>query len=164
MTIIVKNKDTLIYDDFEFKCCVGKNGFTKNKIEGDKKTPVGMFSLEYIYYRSDKKNKPVTKLKSLKIRKNMGWCNDVKSGKIYNKLVNVKTKFRYEKLFRNDYKYDYLLVINYNTKKKVPFKGSAIFIHLTNNYKPTIGCVAIKKKDFLILVKIINKKTKIKIF
>ena len=38
MTIIVKNKDTLIYDDFIFKCCVGKNGFTKKKIEGDKKT------------------------------------------------------------------------------------------------------------------------------
>ena len=38
MTIKVKNKDTLIYDEFEFRCCVGKNGFTKKKIEGDKKT------------------------------------------------------------------------------------------------------------------------------
>ena len=42
-------------------------------------------------------------------------------------------------------------------------KGSAIFIHLTNNYKPTAGCIAISKKDFLILLKIISKKTKIKI-
>ena len=45
MTIVVKNKDTLIYDDFIFKCCVGKNGFSKKKIEGDKKTPIGKFSL-----------------------------------------------------------------------------------------------------------------------
>ena len=29
MTIIVKNKDTLFFDDFEFKCCVGKKGFAK---------------------------------------------------------------------------------------------------------------------------------------
>ena len=87
MTIIVKNKDTLIYKDFEFRCCVGKNGFTKKKIEGDKKTPIGIFSLEYIYYRPDKKNKPITKLKSIKIRKNMGWCNDIKSKKIIISLL-----------------------------------------------------------------------------
>ena len=45
-----------------------------------------------------------------------------------------------------------------------PNKGSAIFIHLTKNYKPTAGCIALKKKDFLILIKLINKKTKIKIY
>ena len=45
MTIIVKNKHTLIFDDFKFKCCVGKNGFTKNKFEGDKKTPIGKYLL-----------------------------------------------------------------------------------------------------------------------
>ena len=99
MTIIVKNKDTLIYDEFKFKCCVGKKGFTKKKIEGDKKTPIGIFSLEYIYYRPDKKIKPITKLKSIKIRKNMGWCNDIKSKKNYNKLVNIITKFRYRFIF-----------------------------------------------------------------
>ena len=37
--------------------------------------------------------------------------------------------------------------------RKIPNKGSAIFIHLTNNYKPTAGCVALKKKDFEILLK-----------
>ncbi len=45
MTIIIKNKETLIFDDFSFKCCVGRNGITNNKIEGDKKTPTGLFSL-----------------------------------------------------------------------------------------------------------------------
>ena len=54
MTIIIKNKHTLLFDDFIFKCCVGKNGFTKNKIEGDKKTPIGIYSLENIYFRKDK--------------------------------------------------------------------------------------------------------------
>ena len=49
MTIIIKNKETLIYDDFIFKCCVGKNGITKNKKEGDKKTPAGLYNLENLY-------------------------------------------------------------------------------------------------------------------
>ena len=48
-------------------------------------------------------------------------------------------------------------------KKKTAGKGSAVFIHLTNNYKPTAGCVALKMKDFEILLKLIDKKTKIKI-
>ena len=46
---------------------------------------------------------------------------------------------------------------------KIPYKGSAIFIHLTNNYKPTAGCIALVKKDFEILLNLIDQKTKIKI-
>ena len=49
MTIIIKNKHTLLFDEFEFKCCVGKNGFTRNKLEGDKKTPIGLFSIEKLH-------------------------------------------------------------------------------------------------------------------
>jgi len=43
MTIFVKNKQTLHINDFEFRCCIGKNGSTKDKKEGDKKTPKGTF-------------------------------------------------------------------------------------------------------------------------
>ena len=49
MTIIIKNKETLLIDEFKFKCSVGKKGVSKNKIEGDLKTPVGIFSLGNIY-------------------------------------------------------------------------------------------------------------------
>ena len=77
--------------------------------------------------------------------------------------MNIKKKIRLEKLYRKDYKYDYLIVINYNVKKTISNKGSAIFLHLTKNYYPTAGCVALKKKDFLILLKLIDSKTKIKI-
>ena len=163
MTIIVKNKDTLIYDDFVFRCCVGKNGFIKKKIEGDKKTPIGIFSLDYIYYRSDKKNKPITKLKSLKIKKNMGWCDDPLDNKNYNKLVVIKKNTKCEKLYRKDQKYDLMIPIEYNYFRPIKYKGSCIFVHLTSDYKATAGCIAIKKKDFFILLKLINRKTKIKI-
>ena len=162
MNILIKNKDTLILDDFEFKCCVGKYGFTRNKIEGDKKTPRGIFGLENLYYRKDRYNKPNSKLKQIPIKKVMGWCDDSESSK-YNKLIKVSKKVSHEKLFRNDINYDFLIPIKYNMQKPNKGKGSAIFLHLTKNYKPTAGCIALKKNDFLILLKLINKKTKIKI-
>ena len=163
MIITIKNKDTLTFDDFKFKCCVGKKGFTKNKVEGDKKTPIGKYSLENLYYRKDRKIKPFTKLKVLEIKKNMGWCNDKSEKKNYNKLIKFNSKLKGERLYRKDYKYDFLIPIKYNWKKRVLGKGSAIFIHLTKDFKPTAGCVGITEKDFIILLKLINKKTKIKI-
>ena len=163
MLIHLKNKDKLIVDDFKFKCCIGKSGTKKSKIEGDNSTPKGIFTLGTLYYRKDRVKKPVTNLKTKIIKSNLGWCNDPKHI-FYNKEINIQKKIRHEKLYRKDQKYDYFLVINYNIKKTLPNKGSAIFIHLTKNYNPTAGCVALKKKDFLILLKLINKKTKIKIY
>ena len=163
MIIRVKNKERLIFDDFLFKCCVGKKGFTNIKKEGDKKSPVGTFNIENLYYRKDKIKKPKTSLKCIPIKKNMGWCDDIYDKKNYNKLIKTNKNIRHEKLFRKDNKYDLLVPISYNRKKRIIGKGSAIFLHLTNNYKKTDGCIALKKKDFLILLKLINKKTKIKI-
>ena len=164
MTILVKNKHTLKVDDFEFKCCIGKNGSTINKKEGDKKTPKGIFEIENLYFRKDRIKKPVTSLKSIEIRKNIGWCNDINFPKNYNKLIKVNNKLRHEKLKRKDHKYDLLIPIKYNFKKPKTGLGSCIFIHLTKNYKPTAGCIALKEKDFLIMLRLINKNTKIKIF
>ena len=163
MTIIVKNKDTLIFDDFEFKCCVGKNGFSNKKIEGDKKTPRGTFFLENLYFRKDRKTKPPTKLKVIEIKKNMGWCDDINFPKQYNKLIKIEKKIKHEKLSRKDNKYDLLIPIKYNFKKPISGRGSCIFIHLTKDYKPTAGCVALREKDFLIMLKLIRKNSKIKI-
>ena len=163
-SIIVKNKHTLEFDDFVFKCSIGKNGITTKKIEGDKKTPKGIFKIGKLYYRKDREKKPFSRLICKSINSKMGWCNDIRNQKNYNKLIKIKDNIKYEKLFRKDYKYNFFIPIMYNTKKRILKKGSAIFIHLTKNYKPTAGCIAMSRKDFLILIKLINKKTKIKIF
>jgi len=99
-------------------------------------------------------------IRKIEIKKNFGWCDDVKS-KFYNKPIKINNKIRHEKLYRNDKKYDLLIPIEYNSKQPKKNKGSAIFIHLTRNYKKTQGCVAIKEKDMLILLKLVNKKTKL---
>ena len=134
MIIHVPNKNTLIIEDFYLRCCVGKSGINSNKKEGDYSTPKGLFSLQKLYFRKDRVGIPICK-------------------------INKRLK---ENLHRKDNKYDYIISISHN-ERKIPSKGSAIFIHLTDNYKPTAGCVALKKKDFEILLKLIDKKTKIKI-
>ena len=95
MTILVKNKHTLQVDNFKFRCCIGKKGSTKNKKEGDKKTPKGTFEIENLYFRKDRKEKPLTLLKCIEIKKNMGWCDDVHFPKKYNKLFKIKKKIRH---------------------------------------------------------------------
>ena len=162
MQIIIRNKDTLLYDEFKFKCSIGINGLTSKKIEGDKKTPKGIFGLGPIYYRKDRLTKPQSKLKKIPIKKKLGWCDDIKS-KLYNKPIKINKNIKHEKLFRKDRSYDLLIPILYNTAKPIKNKGSAIFLHITKNYKKTLGCLSIKKNDMLILLKLINKKTKINI-
>ena len=163
MTIFVKNKQTLQIDEFKFRCCIGKNGSTKSKKEGDKKTPKGIFKIENLYYRKDRKQKPFTLLNCIEIKKEMGWCNDTSFPEKYNKLFKIQKKIKHEKLERKDYKYDFLIPIKYNFKKPIAGLGSCIFIHLTKDYKPTAGCIALNEKDFLIMAKLIKKSSKIKI-
>jgi L,D-peptidoglycan transpeptidase YkuD (ErfK/YbiS/YcfS/YnhG family) len=164
MTIFLKNKHTLQVDDFYFKCSVGKNGTSKRKREGDKKTPKGIFKIQHLYFRKDRLKKPITSLKCIEISSNMGWCDDAQYSKKYNRLIKTSDNAKHEKLKRNDKKYDLLIPIKYNFGNPIPGLGSCIFIHLTKNYNCTAGCIALNKKDFLIMLRLITKSTKIKIF
>ena len=163
MIIYLKNKHTLQVDGFLFRCSIGKNGLAKKKIEGDKKTPIGTFKISSLYYRKDRIKKPQTQLHCIPIKKDMGWCDDLTNKKNYNKLIKINKNTKYEKLYRKDKKYDFLIPIKFNFNSPVLGKGSCVFIHLTKNYLPTAGCIALQKKDFLIMLKIIKKNTKIKI-
>ena len=151
MLITLKNKDTLKLEDHYLRCSIGKNGITSQKKEGDKCTPKGIFKLGRLYYRADRVKKPKTKISTKIIKKNMGWCDDV-TNKFYNKEIKTNKEIKHEKLFRRDNSYDYLVVIKYNTRKIKPGKGSAIFLHLTKNYKKTSGCLAVKEKDMLLIL------------
>src|SRR6056300_1683693 len=138
--IIVNKNGTLIHKKKLYKCALGKKGITKNKREGDQKTPSGTFSLGKVFYRKDRTKNIKTKIKKYIIKKNK------------------------KKLFRKDNLYDIIIVINYNTRPIVKNKGSAIFIHLAKkNYSETMGCIGLKKNDLLEVLKTISKKTKIKI-
>jgi L,D-peptidoglycan transpeptidase YkuD (ErfK/YbiS/YcfS/YnhG family) len=161
--IIVKKSGYLKFKNLKFRCALGKAGVKKKAIEGDNITPKGIFKITKIYYRSDKIKKIKTLIKKVKIRKNMGWCDDPNS-RFYNKQIKLPTKFSHEKLYRNDNVYDLIVVLNYNTNPIIRNKGSAIFLHIANNsYKKTKGCVALKKEHLIKIISKIKKNTKIKI-
>jgi L,D-peptidoglycan transpeptidase YkuD (ErfK/YbiS/YcfS/YnhG family) len=161
--IIVKKSKYLKYKNLKFRCSLGKGGIRKKKKEGDNITPRGIFKITSIYYRPDRIKKISTQLKKIKITKNIGWCDDPKSN-FYNREIKLPNKFSHEKFYRKDNLYDIIAILNYNTKPIIKNKGSAIFIHIANNnYKPTAGCVGIKKSNLIKLLSIIKKNNKIKI-
>ena len=161
--IIVKKNGSLKYKNLKFRCSLGKAGIKKKIREGDNITPKGTFKLLNVFYRADRIKKIKTKLNKIKIKKNFGWCDDSKSN-FYNKLITLPFRGNYEKLYRTDNIYDLLIVLNYNTNPIIKNKGSAVFIHLAKkNFNKTAGCIALKKKDLLILLASIKKNTKISI-
>ena len=160
MNIKIK-KHLLLYKGYKLKCSLGKSGIRKEKKEGDLATPKGSFGIGNLYYRKDRLKKFKCKINKKIIRKNMGWCDDIKSNK-YNRQITFPFKYSAEKLYRKDNIYDLFIHIKYNHKPTVKGKGSAIFLHIANlKYKSTKGCVAVSKKDFLKILPLINKKTKI---
>ena len=92
----------------------------------------------------------------------MGWCDDPKSN-FYNQQIKLPSIYGHEKLYRKDSIYDIIIVLNFNMNPVIKGKGSAIFIHVTKNYKPTKGCIALKKIDLIKVLNLIKKNTKIKI-
>jgi len=161
--IIVKKSGYLKYKNLKFRCALGKGGVKKKTIEGDNITPKVIFKIIRIYYRPDKIKKIKTSIKKIKIKKNLGWCDDPNS-RFYNKLINLPTKYSHEKLYRNDRLYDLIVVLSYNTNPIIKNKGSAIFMHIANNsYKKTKGCIALKKEHLIKIISKIKKNTKIKI-
>ena len=160
--IIINKYGLLRYKNLNFRCALGKAGVGKKRVEGDNITPVGIYKIVKIFYRKDRIKKISSKFKLFSINKNMCWCDDSKS-KHYNQLIKLPTNYTHEKLYRRDCVYDLILVLNYNIKPIIKNKGSAIFIHVTKNYKKTAGCVALKKDHLIKLVSKINKSTRVKI-
>ena len=162
MNIKIK-KHLLLYKSYKLKCAIGKSGIINTKKEGDLATPRGTFKLGNLYYRKDRNKSLKCKIKKIIIKKNMGWCDDSRSTK-YNQKINFPFQYGAEKLYRKDKIYDLFINIKYNTDPIIKKKGSVIFLHIANNkYKPTNGCIAVSKKDFLTLLPLVNKKTKISI-
>ena len=89
MIIHVLNKNTLIIDDFKFKCCIGKNGLNSNKKEGDYSTPKGLFKLKKLYFRKDRVGIPRCKIEKKIITKNIGM----------KYLTARRLSLKYKKLF-----------------------------------------------------------------
>lgn len=158
-----KNKGILKYPkcNIEAEAYIGRNGLTNQKEEGDQKTPIGEFELGIIL-NMHKNGKNKNNIPYTKITDSMYWVDDVNS-KYYNQLVNIEKVEKdwktAEHLIEYKTQYEYLIEIKTNPNN-IPNKGSAIFLHCTNN-KPTAGCISINSKAMKEIIENISKETKI---
>ncbi|MDC6451711.1 L,D-transpeptidase family protein [Alphaproteobacteria bacterium] len=173
LVINLNNNYFLKVGNKAFRCQIGKGGFKNaaKKIEGDKTTPIGKWYLETLYYRPDRVLRPKFKKKNVlkinQITKQCGWCDDIRS-LYYNKHININNfptvKMNYERLWRDDSAYDIIIVISYNIRPNVKNKGSAIFIHCSfEDFRPTAGCIGLKKRDLIYLIKNLKERVCIEI-
>ena len=137
---------------------IGKNGFAPplDKLEGDGKSPTGIFRLGKLYSYEKRLN---TLLENQQVTTKDKWIDDPNS-KEYNTYVKGATKAKsYENLLLKNDAYKYCLVIEYNTNRIVKGKGSAIFFHLGVK-KPyfTAGCVAIDEEKMKLVVNWLDPK------
>ncbi|MDG2242561.1 MAG: L,D-transpeptidase family protein [Rhodospirillaceae bacterium] len=136
-----------------YACALGRNGLSNAKVEGDGTTPVGRFVLRRVLYRADRVQKPETTLPLSTINPNDGWC-DAPADHRYNQLVEHPYCASAEELWRDDNRYNILVVIGHNDDPIVPGEGSAIFLHVAaEDLRPTEGCVAMKCGDLITVLK-----------
>ena len=166
VTYIKDSKAILEYElnsrKVKLNAFIGVNGVTSLKIEGDGKTPLGKFYFGNILGMHNKNEINIDNY--TEINKNLYWVDDINS-KFYNNLVDIskvkKDWNRAEHLIDYPKEYEYLIEIKANPNN-ILNKGSAIFLHCSNN-KPTSGCVSIDSNYLLEILKNINNETIIEI-
>jgi L,D-peptidoglycan transpeptidase YkuD (ErfK/YbiS/YcfS/YnhG family) len=133
---------------------IGKNGFVYNKVEGDGHSPIGIFTLGTAF---GKYSNPSTKMNYRKSTANDFWVDDSNSP-LYNTWQKGPASGRWtsaEKMYIPQYNYGF--VINYNTSKRIPGKGSAIFFHVWSGAgHGTAGCTAAAQNNVISVLKWLN--------
>ncbi len=140
-------------------CYVGRNGVTSNKIQGDYKTPAGVYTLSHAFgVASD----PGSTRDYLKVNQYHYWVGD-SSCKYYNQLVDSRETGivwnEAEHLIDYPKAYKYAIAIDYNTSQ-IPNKGSAIFLHCSTG-GPTAGCVSVSESYMVTILKSLKSDTRI---
>ncbi|MDR6333410.1 L,D-peptidoglycan transpeptidase YkuD (ErfK/YbiS/YcfS/YnhG family) [Xanthobacter flavus] len=130
---------------------LGRSGIAADKREGDGRTPAGRWRILALLYRPDHGPRPVSRLPARTIRPDDGWCDD-RADRRYNHPVTLPIggprKVSHEKMWRDDTLYDLVLVIDHNQRPRIAGRGSAVFVHLARpGFKPTEGCVALRRAD-----------------
>ena len=146
-----------------FPVALGRNGMTSHKREGDGATPITLTRPLFGFYRADRESRPCSALPFIPIRDDMGWC-DAPDHPSYNRLVNLPFAASHECLKRDDSLYDLVVVLDINITKRVRGQGSALFMHVAREgYKPTEGCIALRKQDLRLVLNHMRPDTSLQI-
>lgn len=140
-----------------FPVVLGRGGIRVDKREGDGATPRGRFRLLRLWYRADRLPRPRSLLPTRKIRNDDGWCEDPRD-RNYNRPVNLSPSSAADRLWRDDHLYDLIIELDHNTRPRIPYRGSAVFIHFARkDFTPTAGCVALKRGDLQKLLSLLAR-------
>ena len=162
---LIVSKWGAILGNRKLPCSLGFNGISIDKVEGDRTTPAGTYSMGPIFYRCDRLTLHNCKIKTTPIKNYYKWSDDPNDLE-YNSLIDINKRwpFSHEKLFRADPLYDIIIPVHYNTVDPKPGKGSAIFIHTWRGPRiSTEGCVAFSRKDILWFCEVLSPLAKVKI-
>jgi L,D-peptidoglycan transpeptidase YkuD (ErfK/YbiS/YcfS/YnhG family) len=159
MDLIVKNENLALWNGHEFRCAVGRNGFSpaEARRDGDNTTPIGRWVLREVFYRPDREKPPKTILPVRALEHDDGWC-DAPEDPFYNRFVKHPYPASAEHLWRDDHLYNVFAVLKHNVDPIVPGKGSAIFLHIARtDFGPTAGCVTLAREDLLTVLREADK-------
>jgi L,D-peptidoglycan transpeptidase YkuD (ErfK/YbiS/YcfS/YnhG family) len=139
-----RTKGWLIVGPLTLPVALGRGGIRADKREGDGATPRGTFALVRLWWRADRRPRPITRLPVRRIRPDDAWCEDP-ADRRYNQPFRLATGQTGDRLRRADHLYDLIIEIDHNTRPRVARRGSAVFIHLARpGFAPTAGCVALE--------------------
>ncbi len=149
--------------DLSLRCTVGRAGIRRDKVEGDGVTPAGIFPLRQLLFRRDRLDAVPTALPARALAPDDGWCDDVADPR-YNRAIKLPSAARHEALWREDHRYDLIIVLGYNDAPPAPGKGSAIFLHVAApDFAPTAGCVALALLDLVAVARRCGPATMIEV-
>jgi L,D-peptidoglycan transpeptidase YkuD (ErfK/YbiS/YcfS/YnhG family) len=140
-----------------FLVALGRSGILTNKREGDGATPRGTFRLLRLWWRADRLPRPRTRLPVRPIRNDDGWSEDP-ADRNYNRPLKLPDRSNADRLWRDDHLYDLIVELDHNARPRIANRGSAVFIHVAREgFRPTAGCVALKRGDLLKLLGMIAR-------
>lgn len=140
---------------------LGRGGIIANKIEGDGGTPLGVFHPRQVWWRADRLPRPATRLPVRPIAPDDAWCEDP-ADRRYNRPIRLSGDQSGDRLRRDDHLYDIIIEIDHNTVPRIARRGSAVFLHLARDgFKPTAGCVAMRRPAMLRLLARLGPRTRI---
>jgi len=125
------------------------------KYEGDKRAPVGVFSLTNIFgYKEGGR----FKLPYLYASKNL-ICVDDSSSPFYNQIIESNDKPKsFEYMRRKDHQYRYGITVAHNPLG-VKRRGSCIFLHIEKSRgSTTAGCTSMQESDLKKIIQKLDKK------
>ncbi len=144
----------LVGPETDVPCVFGTGGLigAEAKREGDKASPIGLWSVRRALYRADRIDAPTTSLVLDQIEPDDGWC-DAPDDAAYNRPIRKPYDSSHETMMRQDGLYDLVVVLGHNDNPPVPGLGSAIFLHcMAEDGRGTAGCLAIKRTDLIRLM------------